>query len=134
MNEGAGYVKCKKPEQPKNDQNRSDHRKHVFISLFPSPRTSALSFFQLRRGLVACMATMFGHKTNHGGAGILSRIEHIPIVVSQATVSNFQGRKNAQCRKIVRECGACDEKFRLELQGSAALLIDPLGGIEIEFA
>jgi hypothetical protein len=36
MNEGGGYVKCEKPEQPKNDQNCGYHPKH-----FLSPRRRA---------------------------------------------------------------------------------------------
>lgn len=134
MNQCVGNVKCKKSEQPKNNQNRSDYRKHIFISLPLNPRRSALSFLPLRRGVVACMALLSGHKANHGGAGILSCIAHMRLVISLATVGNSQERKNAACRKIVRERGVGGENFRLELNGSAALLIDALGGINIKFA
>jgi hypothetical protein len=46
VNESGGYMKRKKSKQPKNNQNSGDYPKHVFISLFLSARTSAISFFR----------------------------------------------------------------------------------------
>jgi hypothetical protein len=43
VNEIAGNVKCEKSKQPKNNQNCGDYSKHVFIPLFLSARTSAIS-------------------------------------------------------------------------------------------
>jgi hypothetical protein len=42
VNERAGYVKCEKPKQPKNDQDCSDYPKHIVISLFLSARKAAI--------------------------------------------------------------------------------------------
>jgi hypothetical protein len=44
VNQPGGYVKCEEAKQPKDDQNRGDYPKHVFISLFRGARTSAASF------------------------------------------------------------------------------------------
>jgi hypothetical protein len=46
VNEGAGHVKCEKPKQPKNDQDCGDYSKHVFISLFPIEKRSAMACFR----------------------------------------------------------------------------------------
>jgi hypothetical protein len=34
VNECGGYMKCEKPEQPKNDQDCGNYPKHILISLF----------------------------------------------------------------------------------------------------
>jgi hypothetical protein len=43
VNESAGYVKCEKPKQPKNNQDCGDDSEHVFISLRFCARTAILS-------------------------------------------------------------------------------------------
>jgi hypothetical protein len=48
VDESAGYVKCEKPKQPKNDQDCSNYPKHVVISLLLSARTAAIMCVQPR--------------------------------------------------------------------------------------
>jgi hypothetical protein len=36
VNESGGYVKCEESKQPKDDQDKSDYREHIFISLLLS--------------------------------------------------------------------------------------------------
>jgi hypothetical protein len=47
VDEGAGYVKCEKPKQPKNDQDCGDYPKHVVISLLLNARTAAIMCVQI---------------------------------------------------------------------------------------
>ena len=66
VNESSGDVKREKPEQPKNDQDCGDYSKHFFISIFPSKKTSAISFFRialmLRRARENCRQTQSSYK------------------------------------------------------------------------
>lgn len=38
VNESGGYVKCEESKQPKDDQDKSDYREHIFISLLLSAK------------------------------------------------------------------------------------------------
>jgi hypothetical protein len=38
MNESSGHVKCEESKQPKDDQDKSDYREHIFISLLLSAK------------------------------------------------------------------------------------------------
>jgi hypothetical protein len=54
--QSAGRVKCEKSKQPKNDQNRSDCREHVFMSLIPGSENIYAIFPDIRIFAMNCGA------------------------------------------------------------------------------
>jgi hypothetical protein len=49
VNESSGNVKCKKSEQPKNNQNRGDYSKHGFNSFYLKARQSKIQLSRTAR-------------------------------------------------------------------------------------
>jgi hypothetical protein len=48
MNESGGQVKCEESKQPKDDQDKSDYREHIFISLLLGSKDDGPQWEHLR--------------------------------------------------------------------------------------
>src|SRR5579871_6855167 len=91
VNEGGGYVKCEKSQQPKNDQYYGNYRKHNFISPAFS-RIPIICCFPLRPVCLEEGIAPHRKHSSRAGAERMSRLEHCDFF-SQINLSRHKPSK-----------------------------------------